>query len=67
MSVETEEDVECRINDTERQELFVEIADKAGLKHPFTFDVYDLCKYYHQKKIPAFKMHSNAYKHSRTS
>ena len=56
MSVETEEDVECLVNDTERQELLVEIADEAGVKHPFTFDVYDLCKSYHQKKISAFNI-----------
>lgn len=56
MSVETEEDVECIVNDTERQELLNEIADEVGLKHPITFDVYDLCRYYHQKKLSAFNV-----------
>ena len=51
MSVETEEDVECLLNDTERQELLNEIADIVGLKHSITFDVYHLCGYYHQKKL----------------
>lgn len=56
MSVETEEDVECLVNDTERQELLDEIADEVGLKHPITFDVYDLCEYYHHKKLSAFNV-----------
>ena len=30
MSVETEEDVECLVNDTERQELLDEIEDEVG-------------------------------------
>ena len=40
------EDVECLVKVTERQELLDEIADEVGLKHPITFDVYDLCEYY---------------------
>ena len=48
------EDVECLVKDTERQELFDEIADEVGLKHPITFDVYDLCEYYHQNRLSAF-------------
>ena len=56
MSVETEEDVECLVNDTERQELLDKIADEVGLKHPITFDVYDLCKHYHQNKLSAFNV-----------
>ena len=56
MSVETEEDVECLVKDTERQELLDEIADEVGLKHPITFDVYDLCEYYHQNKLSAFNV-----------
>ena len=57
MSVETE-DVECLVNDAglERQELLDEIADEVGLKYPITFDVYDLCDYYHQKKLSAFNV-----------
>mgnify|MGYP000076099031 CR=1 FL=1 len=55
ISVETE-DVECLVNDTERQELLNEISDEVGLKHPITFDVYDLCGYYHQKKLSAFNV-----------
>ena len=56
MSVETEEDVECLVEDTERQELLDEIADEVGLKHLITFDVYDLCEYYHQHKLSAFNV-----------
>ena len=45
--METEEDLECPVKATERQELLDEIADEVGLKHPITFDVFDLCEYYH--------------------
>ena len=54
MSVETEENVECLAKDTERQELLDETEDEVGLKHPITFDVYDLCEYYHQNRLSAF-------------
>ena len=56
MSVETEEDVDRLVKDTERQQLLDEIADEVGLKHPITFDVYDLCEYYHQNKLSAFNV-----------
>lgn len=56
MSVEREEDVECLVKDTERQELLEEIVDGVGLKHPITFDVYDLCEYHHQNKLSAFNI-----------
>ena len=56
MSVEKEEDVACLVEDTERQELLEEITDQVGLKHPITFDVYDLCEYYHQSKLSAFNV-----------
>ena len=56
MSVETEGDVECLVKDTELQELLYEIADEVGLKHPITFDVYDLCEYCHQNKLSAFNI-----------
>ena len=54
MSVETEENVECLVKDTERQELLDETEDEVGLKHPITFDVYDLCEFYHQYRLSAF-------------
>ena len=38
--METEEDVECLVKDTERQELLDETEDEIELKHPITFDVY---------------------------
>ena len=57
LSVEKVEDIECHVKDTERQELLEEIAEEVGLKHPITFDVYDLCEYYHQNKLSAFNVH----------
>ena len=56
MSVETEENVECLVKDTERQELHDETDNEVGLKHAITFDVYDLCEYYHQNKLSAFNV-----------
>lgn len=55
MSVERE-DVECLVKDTERQKLLEKIADGVGLKHPITFDVYELCEYHHQNKLSAFNV-----------
>ena len=37
MSVETEEDKDCLVKDTERQELLDEIADEVGQKYPINF------------------------------
>ena len=56
MSVEIEDDVECLVKDTEWHELLDETEDEVGLKHPITFDVYDLCEYYHQNKLSAFNI-----------
>ena len=50
------EDVECLLKDTERQELHDETDNEVGLKHAITFDVYDLCEYYHQNKLSAFNV-----------
>ena len=38
MSLETEEDKECLVKDTERQELLDEIVDEVGRKYPIIFD-----------------------------
>ena len=58
LSLETEEDVECLVKDTERQPLLDEIADEVGARTEasITFDVYDLCEYYHQDKLSAFNV-----------
>ena len=51
MSLEREEDIECLVKDSERRELIESITHELGLKHPITFDTYDLCEYYHRKKL----------------
>jgi Arf-GAP/Rho-GAP domain/ANK repeat/PH domain-containing protein 3 len=56
MSLECEEDVECLVRDSERQELIESITHELGLKHPITFDTYDLCEYYHSKKLSNFNV-----------
>jgi len=38
MPVETEEEKECLVKDTERQELLDERADEVGRKYPIIFD-----------------------------
>jgi len=54
--METEEDIECLVKDTERQELLDEMAEEVGRKYPITFDVYDFCEYYHQNKLSLFNV-----------
>jgi Arf-GAP/Rho-GAP domain/ANK repeat/PH domain-containing protein 3 len=66
LSLEQEEDVECLVKDSERQELIEKITDEIGLKHPITFDTYDICEYYHKKKGLRLQF-SNAKKHSLSS
>jgi len=45
LSVEQEEDVECLVEDAERQGLMAKITDEVGLKHPITttFMIYVNC------------------------
>ena len=56
LSLEQEEDVECLVEDSERQELIEQITAEIGLKHPITFDTYDLCELYHKKKLSDFNV-----------
>ncbi len=62
LSLEQEGDVECLVKDSERQELIEKITDEIGLKHPITFDTYDLCEYYQEKvsdfNVQMLKKHS---------
>ena len=55
-SSDNEEDVECLLEDTERRGLVNEINDEIGLKHPITYDMYDICDYYHQAKLSTFNV-----------
>ena len=55
-SKEREEDVECLVKDSERQGLIESITHELGLKHPITFDTYDLCEYHHRKKLSEFNV-----------
>ena len=41
ISVEQQEDVECLVEDSERQELMQKVTDEVGLKHPITYDSYE--------------------------
>ena len=47
MSLKREEDVECLVKDSEQQGLIESITHELGLKHPITYDTYDLCEYHH--------------------
>ena len=58
MSLERE-DVECLVKDSERQGLIESTTHELGLKHPITYDTYDLCEYHHRKKAFRFQC-SNA-------
>jgi len=51
-----EEEVACLVEDSERQEMIETINDEIGLKHPITYDIYDLCDYCRQDKLAAFNV-----------
>jgi len=54
LSVEQEDDVECFVDDAERQGLMAKITDEVRLKHPITYDIYDLCELHQRNKISTF-------------
>ena len=56
MSLKREEDVDCLVKNSERQELIESITHELGLKHPITYDTYDLCEYHHRKKLSDFNV-----------
>ena len=51
ISLEQDDDVECLVQDSERQALVDAITQEIGLKHPVTYDTYDLCEYHHEEKL----------------
>ena len=56
LSVEQEEDVECLVDDAEHQGLMAKITDEVGLKHPITYDIYDLCELHQRNKLSTFNI-----------
>ena len=40
----------------EQRHAVEEVVENLGLKHPIIFDVYNLCQYYHSKKLPSFNV-----------
>ena len=50
------EEVQCLVEDSERQQLMEKLNVEIGLQHPITYDVYDLCDYYRQDKLTAFNV-----------
>ena len=56
VSADQQEDVECIVEDLEREGLIDDINEEMGLKHPITYDDYDLCDYYHKDKLSAFNV-----------
>ena len=56
LSVEQEEDVECLVDDAERQGLMAKITDEVGLKHLITYDIYDLCELHQRNKLSTFNI-----------
>ena len=51
-----QEDVKCLVEDLERERLIEAITDEISLRRPMTYDVYDLCHYYHQNKLTTFNI-----------
>ena len=40
----------------EHQNLMANIVEAIGLKHPMTYDTYDLCDLHQQNKLPVFNV-----------
>ena len=55
-SIDKEEDVECLIEDLERDSLIEAINDEIGLKHPIMYDTFDLCQLHQEDKLNTFKV-----------
>ena len=56
MSLEREEALECLVKDSEWRELIESITHEFGLKHPITYDTYDLCEYITEKNLSDFNV-----------
>ena len=54
--MEQEEDIECLVESAEHQNLMANIFEVTGLKHPITYDTYDLCDLHRQNRLPAFNV-----------
>ena len=54
--MEQEEDIECLVESAEHQNLMANIVEAIGLKHPITYDTYDLCDLHRQNRLPAFNV-----------
>jgi Arf-GAP/Rho-GAP domain/ANK repeat/PH domain-containing protein 3 len=50
------EDIEADIRENDRCMLIDRINDEIGLKHPVTYDAYDLCDYYKRGNLDAFNV-----------
>ena len=56
VSIEQPEDTECLVRDSEREDLVEAIHEELALRHPITYDVYDLCEYYKENKLGTFNV-----------
>jgi len=50
------QDIECLIRASDRYTLMNDIDNEIGLKHPITFDAFDLCDQYKRRKIEVFNV-----------
>jgi len=55
-SMEQEQDIECLVESAEHQNLMANIFEAIGLKHPITYNTYDLCDLHRQNRLPAFNV-----------
>ena len=51
-----QEDIECLVEIAEHQNLMANIVEAIGLKHPITYDTYDLCDLHRQNRLPSFNV-----------
>ncbi|KAK3748846.1 hypothetical protein QZH41_006632 [Actinostola sp. cb2023] len=50
------QDIKCLIRASDRCTLMNDIDNEIGLKHPITFDAFDLCDQYKRRKIDVFNV-----------
>jgi hypothetical protein len=56
VSVEEEDDLQCLLETSERQELINQINGEIKVKHPICYDMYDLCERYHSNTLDEFNV-----------
>ena len=54
--VELDKECACKLDEEHLRETREVVLGKIGLTHPILYDIYDLCTFARQEKLPAFKV-----------